>query len=486
MDEDELHNSLFMTPEAVSVLSVIAVMSLTSLKLGVGIFTQSLSLISGALDSMLDLVAMFVISLTVKVTRRPADYEYPYGRGKVENFSAFIVSLLPMLTSMWIFYEAVQRLFFREISVEVNVWAFLVTGVSIVVSFIFSRLLSRAARIYGNQVFEAGALNFIADIWSSIIVAVGLSLTYLSQLWGLETLSFSDAVAAMVIAGLVIHASLKISRDAVNVLLDRAPKGVAEQLNKVICTVKGVEECKRIRVRRSGNKYFVDATIFLDPSLSLARASRVASEVEKRILKVLPGADVVIDTDPYKFPRRVIDHIRALAMEEGFSIHGLTVRNVNGKLHVDAHLEVPSDVSVEEASKLADRFEEVVKDNISNVEDVNVHLEALEYEVDILSETMVSEELIRKIKEAVESFEVKFPKYDVEAKNYDGESNIYLTIYVDGSMPLGRAYEISSRLEDHIIRSIPSIEDIIIDVEPYPGKKQVIRPKRLKRQDKQQ
>ncbi|MEM2047957.1 MAG: cation transporter dimerization domain-containing protein, partial [Candidatus Jordarchaeales archaeon] len=105
-----------------------------------------------------------------------------------------------------------------------------------------------------------------------------------------------------------------------------------------------------------------------------------------------------------------------------------------------------------------------------NVEEVNVHLEALEEDVVKSSESVVSEELVGKVREAVESFSVKFPKYEVEVKNYDGESNIYITIYVDGSMPLGEAYEISSELKDYIIRNLPSVENIIIDVEPYPKK----------------
>jgi len=471
MGEGDLYFFSRLSQKTVSVLSVVAVTSLTLMKLGVGLFTQSLSLVSGALDSILDLVAMLVIFLTVRVANRPADYEYHYGRGKVENFSAFLVSLLLMSTSVWIFYEAVQRLFFKDVSVEVNVWAFLVMVVSMVVSYVFSRLLSRTAEIYGSQVFEAGALNFATDIWSSAIVLIGLSLTRLSQLWGVEVIGFGDAVAAMVVAGLVMRASLKISRSAVEVLLDRAPKGVADQLKKVIYTVRGVRECERVRVRRSGNKYFVDVTILLDPSLSLARASRVASEVEKKILKLLPGADVVIDTDPHRSPRRMIDRIRDLAVEEGFSIHGLTVRSINDRLHIDVHLEVPSDVSVEDASEHANRFEEIVKSEIPNVEEVNVHLEALEEDVVKSSESVVSEELVGKVREAVESFSVKFPKYEVEVKNYDGESNIYITIYVDGSMPLGEAYEISSELKDYIIRNLPSVENIIIDVEPYPKKR---------------
>lgn len=461
-----------MTPEVISFLSVVAVTSLTLLKLGVGLSTQSLSLVSGALDSALDLVAMFVISLTVRVAGRPADSEYHYGRGKVENFSAFLVSLLPIATSLWIFYEAAQRLLFREVGVEVNVWTFLVVGISVAVSLTFSRLLSTAAKRYGSQVFEAGALNFTTDVWSSTIVAAGLALTRLSHLWAIEMLGLGDAIAAVVVAGLVVRASLRIIRSAVDVLLDRAPRGVAEQLKEVISSVKRVVECKRVRVRRSGSKYFVDATILLDPSLSLARASRLAYEVEKVILRVLPGADVVIDTDPHRSPRRVVDRIRSIAMEEGFSIHGLTVRSVDGGLRVDVHLEVPPDISVEEASELADRFEEKVRSEIPRVEDVNVHLEAIEDEVIKSSERVVSEDLIKRVKDAVESFWMKFPKYEVEVKNYDGESNIYITLYVDGSMPLGKAYEVSSELEDHIIRNVPSIEDVIIEVEPHvPPKK---------------
>ncbi len=468
-----------LNPERLTALSVLAVISLTLLKLGVGLLTQSLSLLSGALDSILDLVAMFVAFLAVRVARQPADVEYHYGHGKVENFSTFMEALLLIATSSWIFYEALQRLLFKKVGVEVNIWAFIVMGVSITVSFLFSRLLSRAAREYNSQVLEAGALNFATDIWSSMIVVVGLALTRAASVWGVDFLRYGDPAAAMVVAGLVFYASLKISKKAVDVLLDRAPKGMAEQLEKLICSVKGVVDCKRVRVRQAGNKFFVDATILLDPLLSLRRASKVASEVEKKILKVLPGADVVIDTDPSRAPRRIVERIRTLALDEGFSIHGLVVRKVNGKLHVDVHLEVPSDISVGEASMMADRFEEMVKREIPRIEEVNIDLDAAEGGILESTERAVGEELVEKVKEAVESFKEslkgEIADYEVEVKNYDGEPNIYLTLYLDDSMPLRDAHDLSSELEDHIVRFLPTVEEIIIEIEPYKQPKRTLR-----------
>lgn len=448
--------------------SLVVVTSLTLLKLVIGLITQSLSLVSGALDSAVDVVVVIVVFLAVEVAEKPADHDYHYGRGKVENFSAFLVSLLLMASSGWIFYEALQRILFKGIGVEVNLWTFLVAGASIAASVTFYRLFLRAAEFYGSQVFEAGALNFATSVWSSATVVVGLLVTRLSQVLGVKELALGDAAAAMVVAAIVVWVSFKIGRSAVEVLLDKAPRGIAEQLKKAISAVRGVEECRRVRVRRSGNRYFVDATILLKPTLPLARANKVVLEVERIILSVLPGADVVIDTDPHTHSRCVADRIKEIAMENGLSVHGLTVRNVNGRLHVDVHMELPPEVSVEEASRLADTFKDIVKGEIPDVEEVNIHLEALEDDVVKSSESTVSEELLSEVRRAVESFHVKFPRCDVEVKSYDEEPIIYVTIYVDGSMPIGKAYEISSDLKDHIFRNVPLAEDVMIDVRPLP------------------
>src|SRR5512136_2970763 len=132
--------------KTVAASSVLAAVLLTTMKLVVGLATRSLGLLAEAAHSGLDLIAAVVTFLAVRVSGRPPDSEHQYGHGKVENLSALIETLLLLATCAWIIYEAVNRLFFRNVEVDVTPWSFLVMGVSIIVDFTRSRALMRTAK----------------------------------------------------------------------------------------------------------------------------------------------------------------------------------------------------------------------------------------------------------------------------------------------------------------------------------------------------
>ncbi|MFQ5798967.1 MAG: cation diffusion facilitator family transporter, partial [Bacteroidota bacterium] len=144
----------------VALISIFAAVVLTVLKLLVGVSTGSLGILAEAAHSGLDLIAAVITFLAVRIADKPADSEHLYGHGKVENFSAFIESLLLLLTCVLIVYEAVQRFFIKAFEIEINVWSFAVILVAIVVDYWRSRALYRVARKHKSQALEADALHF--------------------------------------------------------------------------------------------------------------------------------------------------------------------------------------------------------------------------------------------------------------------------------------------------------------------------------------
>jgi cation diffusion facilitator family transporter len=119
------------------------------------------------------------------------------------------------------------------------------------VDFTRSRILLRVARKLGSQALEADALHFSTDIWSSAIVIVGLLVVYLTTLFHLPAwLNLADAVAALGVSLIVIWVSLRLAKDTIDVLLDRAPSEQVTQLQAQIEKVEDVTEVRRIRMRR--------------------------------------------------------------------------------------------------------------------------------------------------------------------------------------------------------------------------------------------
>ncbi len=279
--------------------SVLAAIFLTSFKIIVGMATGSLGILAEAAHSALDLVAALVTFFAVRFSDRPPDEEHPYGHGKIENFSALIEAVLLLITSAWIIYEAINRLFFEDVAVDASFWAFLVMGVSIFVDYNRSRMLLRAAKKHNSQALEADALHFSTDIWSSTVVIVGLIGVKLAE-WvpGLSFLSKADAIAAIVVAIIVIFVSLQMGKRTVQALLDTAPTKLPGEIKTAVEAIPGVVECHHVRVREAGPYLFVDAHVALAGNPPLSEAHDLVLKIEEAIRQIAPRSDVTVHADP--------------------------------------------------------------------------------------------------------------------------------------------------------------------------------------------
>src|SRR5512134_2261871 len=207
----------------VALTSVIAAVGLTGAKGVVGWQTGSLGILSEAAHSGLDLIAALITFLSVRVADRPADMDHHYGHGKVENLSALIETALLLLTCLWIIYEALERLFWKHVEIQPSWIAFAVMTGSIVVDVSRSRALARVAAASGSQALEADALHFQTDVWGSLTVLGGLGAVWAGRQWSIPWLSLADALAAIMVAGIVLVVGGRLGMRAVDGLLDRAP-----------------------------------------------------------------------------------------------------------------------------------------------------------------------------------------------------------------------------------------------------------------------
>jgi cation diffusion facilitator family transporter len=281
--------------------SVFAAIGLTTFKLIVGLLTNSLGILAEAAHSGLDLVAAAMTFFAVQVSDKPADMEHPFGHGKIENLSALFETLLLLATSGWIIYEAVQRLFFVTAKVEASIWSFIVMGTSIFIDFTRSRILYRAARKYKSQALEADALHFSTDIWSSSVVIVGLiGLTLARYIPGLDWMHKADSIAALIVAIIVIYISGELGWRTISALLDTAPRGLADKVEKVAAAVNGVVDAHAIRIRPSGAHTFIDMHITMDGNCTLNEAHAATEVIEKAIRAIISPADITVHVEPVK------------------------------------------------------------------------------------------------------------------------------------------------------------------------------------------
>jgi cation diffusion facilitator family transporter len=283
----------------VALWSVLAAILLTCTKLVIGVWTGSLGILAEAAHSGLDLVAALITFAAVRVSDKPPDSSHPYGHGKVENLSALAETLLLLITCAWIVQEAISRLLFKSVHIDASIWAFAVMAMSILVDVNRSRVLKRVAEEHDSQALEADALHFSTDVWSSAVVIAGLAVVRANQwLGGPPSLALADSVAALVVAVIVVYVSLRLGKRSVDVLLDAAPKGLAEKIRGQVQKIDGVVACREVRVRRSGAESFVDLVLEIDGDAPFDSAHETTARVEEAVGKLVPRADVFVHYEP--------------------------------------------------------------------------------------------------------------------------------------------------------------------------------------------
>jgi len=275
----------------VAISSVIAAIFLTSFKFIVGIITGSLGILSEALHSALDLVAAVITFFSVRVSDKPADKDHNYGHGKVENFSAFIQTILLLITCVWIIYEAISRLISGETEIEISVWSYVVVSLSIIIDFSRSRALMRVAKKHNSQALEADALHFSTDIWSSAVVLLGLVCANFG-------LFIADAIAALIVALIVIYVAYQLGKKSIEVLLDKSPEDKVIIIENILKQITEITNFHDLKIRTAGAETFVEINIHVEAKLSIKQAHDISHKVEAQIKKEVNRCEVHIHTEP--------------------------------------------------------------------------------------------------------------------------------------------------------------------------------------------
>lgn len=449
--------------------SVIAAIFLTSMKIVVGVLTGSLGILSEAAHSGLDLVAAAVTFFAVRLSGRPPDRRHTYGYGKVENLSALFETFLLLLTCVWIIYEAINRLFFKEVVVDASIWAFIIMAISIVIDFSRSRVLSRAAKKYGSQALEADALHFSTDIWSSSVVIGGLFLVTLSKLLNLKWLVKADAVAAMGVACIVVYVSVQLGRKTITDLLDAIPPGLREEVINAVQKVPGVQSVEQARIRRSGPDFFADVSVAVTRTMAFEMAHDVAAQAEDAVQSVLQGAhDVVVNVIPTAMDDEgTITQVRLMAARFSLGAHSLRLYDVLGKRTLELHVEVQDTLSLEEAHAQVTQFEEAVRQSMHNIHEIVTHIEPIG---DAAATREVFQTSEKKIIEAVQRItresDMHCEPHDIVVHRLGSELAVSFHCLQDADISIIHAHDITEKIEQELREQVPELRRVVIHLEP--------------------
>jgi cation diffusion facilitator family transporter len=443
---------------------VLAATALIGLKLGTGIATHSLGLLSEAAHSGTDLVAALLTFFAVGVAARPADTGHQYGHGKAEHLSALAEGAILVLASLLIMWRAIARLTgSSHPHVDARWYALVVIGVVMAIDVGRTVASARAARRYSSAALSSNALHFASDLGGSAAVLVGL-------LFVRAGYAKADSIAALFVACIVLLAAIRLMRGNVDVLMDIVPADAEEAARQAIVGIEPAVELRRLRMRQAAGRHFADVVIGVDFDAAVGQGHAAADAVERAVQSAVPEADIVVHVEPNEgYPAvRERAHAAALGVRRVREVHNVSVLSVGSKTELSLHLKLPGGLSLDEAHEIAEEVERAIHAAVPEVDVVQTHLEPLAEaaagtrprDVEIAGDHEVVARIVRE-KTGAAPLELRF---------LDTEEGLvaFLTLRLGGRTMLAEAHAQASEIEEAIRRERPEIADVIVHTEPAP------------------
>jgi ferrous-iron efflux pump FieF len=278
--------------------SVATAAVLIGIKLVAWLYTDSVSLLSTLIDSVLDVFASMINLLAVRHALTPADREHRFGHGKAEPLAALGQSAFISGSALFIVFEAGHRLF-TPVPLGHTGFGIGVLVFSIVATFVLTRFQAYVVRKTGSLAIQADSLHYVGDLLvnGSVIVAL-LLVSHLGWIW-------ADAVFGLGIAAYILVNAWRIARGAYDMLMDRElPDEDREQIKEIVKAHPAVIGLHDLRTRASGRDTFIQIHLELDGEMTLLQSHKIVDEVETRLSEAFPGAEVIIHQDPHGVAER--------------------------------------------------------------------------------------------------------------------------------------------------------------------------------------
>lgn len=285
---------------AVATLSVASNTTLVILKVIVGLAIGSVSVISEAIHSGVDLLAAVIALFAVRTSSKPADEVHPFGHGKVENVSGTVEAVLIFLAAGWIIYEAVHKLL-AGAALEEPGWGVAVMLFSAGVNLVVSQQLFRVGKETDSVALQADAVHLRTDVYTSAGVMFGLGAIWVgSRLWPDTSLAWLDPISAIAVALLIIKAAWDLTRESARDLLDvRLPPEeeawVRDCVSRQRPDVRGFHD---LRTRKAGPDRFIEFHLIVDGTMSVDASHRLTDDIERDIRAKFAGVSLTIHVEP--------------------------------------------------------------------------------------------------------------------------------------------------------------------------------------------
>ena len=439
---------------------MLAASGLVALKLGTGVVSGSLALVSAGIESSGDVVAAVLTLFAIRAGGRPADLNHPYGHRRAENLAALGEAAILAGGGILVVVEAIGRLSGSSQPFETRWYVFAVIGIALAIDVSRVLVSLRGAAQYKSAALRSNAFHFAGDLAGSLAVLAGL----VAVAAGLHQ---GDAIAALVVAGIIFSAAARLIYENARVLMDTTPAEAHARAHAAIAELGDGIELRRLRVRESGGHFFADAVVAVPPGQAAVEGQGITEEIESAMSKWLPDSEVVVHLEPRREGLSLRDRALASALAEPLvrDVHDIAIYRHGDTVSVSLHLKMEPDLPLAEAHRVAERVEAALRAE-PGVDDVHTHLEPLEGPRVAQEIVPAADEAERKRINRLVLGRTGSPPRDLRLLHTDRGLVLFVSVAAVPDSRLPAAHELASRLEDDIREAHPDIVDVVVHTEP--------------------
>lgn len=273
-----------------AMISIVAYIILSAIKLVIGYMSDSAALRADGLNNTTDIIASIAVLIGLKISQRPPDNDHGYGHWKSETIASMVASFIMIAVGIQVLMDAIPSMFQGRNESPDMLAAYVGVGSAIVMVGVYFYNKKLALKINSKAVMAAAKDN-LSDAWVSIGTAVGIIGSQLHMPW-------LDTLTAIIVGVLICKTALDIFLQASHELSDGFDEQKIQLYQEVITKLDGVKGIKELKGRNYGNNEVIDVVIIVQSTLDIRAAHDIATRVEKVLMSDYGVYDVHVHVEP--------------------------------------------------------------------------------------------------------------------------------------------------------------------------------------------
>ncbi|MDE1725848.1 MAG: cation diffusion facilitator family transporter [Thaumarchaeota archaeon] len=435
------------------------ILSAFAVEILVGIFSNSLALVTDSIHAVLDFVVTAILLVAARWATKPPDREHTYGHGKIETMGSFVGGIIILIIACFFIFESISRLQEPRPAVLPGMLA-----IGAAVYTLFSDvarivILGNALKKTEGQALRVDFYHAFMDMGSTSVALVGIVLVIMGFYQG-------DFVAALILGGLLAVLSLKLIYKNAMELTDAVPESMVRTVHDIVSGTEGVMKTESVQIRRSGSDIFAEVRISLKGTSSFEEAHKISANVEKNIMNNITNSKVTVHFEPTwsDVPIDYVVNNVASSVQGVAGIHNISYSTTKDGVFLSLHVLVDRNMSLEDAHKVSDEIEVQIRKSVENINHITIHLEPyVSIPKSIPVEDLTIEEQVANIIKKYSSVKkigrvITFQLQDIFKVDIDCS--------FDGKLTIEQVHDIISEIEYKIKNQI---KNAIVTIHPEPN-----------------